>query len=161
MGLRHRSRDDDTIEVSCDGIIKKLLGLITDRPLPRGVVCTSPLPDSAMFIMRNSCQDGDARVPDEVPFTQQAGGTIGIVTTTMRLVANFAYCAISRYINADKLTRRILILLLRIAYYLASTMHIHLHLAAPERTISLSPALPASTSSGYSPTPSTATQKTG
>ena len=44
---------------------------------------------------------------------------------------HFSYCAISRYINPQRLTRRILRLLLRIAHYLVDTIHLHLHLAAP------------------------------
>jgi hypothetical protein len=61
VGLSHRSRDDGTIEISCDSIIKKVHGLIIDRPLARDTVCTSPLPNSAMLFMRNSGQAGDAR----------------------------------------------------------------------------------------------------
>ena len=109
--------------------------LIADRPLPRGTVCTSPLPDNAMLIMRNSGQDGDSLCPDELPFAQTVGGTIGFVSTAVRVDSNFAYCAITRYINLEKLTRRILHLLLRIAHYLVSTMHLHLHLAAPALTV--------------------------
>ena len=135
VGLRHRPRDDGAIEISCDGVIKKLGALIADRPLPRGACCTSPLPDNAMLIMRNSGLDGDTLCPDELPFAQQVGGTIGFVTTAVRLDSNFAYCAISRYINLERLTRRILHLLLRIAHYLVSTMHLHLYLAAPSLTV--------------------------
>jgi hypothetical protein len=66
---------------------QKLQGLIADRPLPRAAVCTSPLPDNAMLIMRNSGLNDDVRVPDEVPFAQQVGGTIGFITTAVRLEA--------------------------------------------------------------------------
>ena len=88
-----------------------------------------------MLLLRNSGHAGDPHIPEEVPFAQQVGGTIGFVTTAVRADSNFAYCAISRYLNAAKLTRKVLQLLLRIAHYLVATMHLHLHLAAPELTI--------------------------
>ncbi len=137
VGLRHRPRDDGTIEISCDGIIKKLHGLIADRPLAHGTVCTSPLPDKAMFLLRNSRHAGDPHIPDEAPFAQQVGGTIGFIT----IAVPYAPTPTSPTPpSPDTSTRpsspgRPSIYFLRIAHYLVFTMHLHLHLAAPERTI--------------------------
>ena len=133
VGLRHHPRADGTIEISCDGVIKSLHKLIIDRPLPKGYTCSSPLPDDAMRILRTSGGDDDPPIPEELPFARQVGGTIGFITTAVRVDANFSDCAISRYINPQRLTRRVLRLLLRIADYLASTASLHLHLAAPAR----------------------------
>ncbi len=72
---------------------------------------------------------------DELPFARKVGGTVGVITTAVCVESNFAYCAISRYITPERLTRRIVCLLLRIAQYLASTISLHLHIAVPAREV--------------------------
>ena len=134
VGYRHHVLPNGTIEVSCDGVIKNLKQLLVDYPLPVGMTCDSPLPEDAMRRLRDSGTGSDVLIPEALPFAQKVGGTVGFITQAVRCDSYFGYSALARYINERKLTRSVLRLLLRVAHYLVSTMHLHLYLAAPGLT---------------------------
>ncbi len=60
-------------------------------------------------------------------------GCVGFIVVTVRCDAYFAFCVLSRYVNERRLTALVGRLVLRLAHYLVATMHLHLHLAPPER----------------------------
>ena len=62
-------------------------------------------------------------------------GAVGFITTTVRVASNFGYCALSRYVNARRCTLYVVKLVLRLGLYLVRTINLHLHAAAPARTL--------------------------
>ena len=132
-GLRHHPTEHGTIAVSCEGVIKRLEALIAPWPLPPHVTCDSPMSESALRSLRDCPSAADPVDLAHLVPMRSILGCVGFIVVTVRCDAYFAFCVLSRYVNERRLTKLVGRFVLRLAHYLVATIHLHLHLAPPER----------------------------
>jgi hypothetical protein len=132
-GLRHHPTEHDTIAVSCEGVIKRLGALIAPWPLPPHVTCGSSMSATALRALRDSPLATDPVDLTHLIPMRRILGCVGFIVVTVRCDAYFAYCVLSRYVNDRRMAALVQRLVLRLAHYIVATIHLHLHLAPPER----------------------------
>ena len=88
---------------------------------------------TALQSLRDTPSDTDPLDLTLLPPMRRILGCVGFIVVTVRCDAYFAYCVLSRYVNDRRMTAGVSRLVLRLAHYLVATIHLHLHLASPER----------------------------
>ena len=132
-GLRHHPTGHGSIAVSCDGVIKRLGALLAPWPMPPHTTCDSPMAATALGKLRESPSAADPLDLADLAPMRSILGCVGFIVVTVRCDAYFAFCVLSRYVNERRLTKMVGRLVLRLAHYLVATIHLHLHLAPPDR----------------------------
>ena len=89
--------------------------------------------ESALRSLRDSPSDADPIDLAHLVPMRSILGCVGFIVVTVRCGAYFAFCVLSRYVNERRLTKLVGRFVLRLAHYLVATIHLHLHLAPPER----------------------------
>ena len=89
--------------------------------------------ETALRALRESPSEADPLDLTHLAPMRSILGCIGFIVVTVQCDAYFAFCVLSRYVNDRRLTKLAGRLVLRLAHYLVATIHLHLHLASPER----------------------------
>jgi hypothetical protein len=139
-GIRHHRSGLTTMELSCEGVIKRLIPLLSIYPQSASSP-PFPLPENALRLLNAedvARQEGQALSPIQDPAllqrAQQILGTIGFAASTARPDVNFAYSVLARYVNSLRFTSLVERLVIRIARYLISTIDLHLTIDTPQLT---------------------------
>jgi len=134
-GLRHHRVGPSMTEISCMGVLKRLVPLVANYATPSYYEC--PLPEDAIRKLRECDEQVDeAHRPADIDLktAQQILGTVGFAATTCRPDVCFAYHLLSRYVNPERFRPRVMTYLLRVAHYLLSTLDLHLCIDTPQLT---------------------------
>jgi len=134
-GLCHHRLGPSRTEVSCVGVLRRLIPLVAPYPPPSHHDC--PLPEDAIRQLRNTESDATPRADmseSDLKVAQKILGTIGFAATTCRPDVCFAYYILSRYINPARFCPRVWSYLLRVAHYLLSTLDLKLCIDTPQLT---------------------------
>ena len=131
-GLRHHVLLDGSVQVSCLGVVRALAPLVAGHPPTRGNKHDIPMTRESPLQLREA--DGvEPIVPERLPEAQRLAGTIGFVVSSSRPDAYFAYVVVAKYVNAQRLTARVLACLVRLARYLLATESLCLTLCPAQR----------------------------
>jgi len=123
-GLRHHVLDDGSVQVSCVGVIRALVPLVLAHVLPRAGMDDTPMSRDMPLQLRMAPESSHAsdRVDEELLSAAQVlAGTIDFVAASSRPDVYFAYVVTARYVNAQRITKRVFSSLIRIARYLINT----------------------------------------
>jgi len=139
-GLRHHRVSDTRTEVSCEGVIRRLIPLLASFP-PADGAYEAPLPEDAIRRLRQdeaveaSIRQGRLLPPADLRLGQRILGTVGFASSSCRPDLCFAYHLLSRYVCAERFTPVVQRLLLRVARYLVSTIDLRLTIDTPPLTV--------------------------
>ena len=134
--LRHHVLADGSIQVSCVGVIRALIPLVAPHPLSRAQMDVTPMARDMPLALRMAAESTHASDQVEAALlapAQVLAGTIGFVAASSRPDVYFAYVVTARYVNAQRITKRVFGCLVRIARYLISTVDMALTLRPSER----------------------------
>jgi hypothetical protein len=132
-GLRHSHEFKTfTTRISCEGVIRRLEKLLVKHPLGTDA-CDWPLAAVAPFRLKEGPTPANPLTPELVDEAAPLLGTIGFVTGLTRPDAHFAYCLLSRYASAARLTNFAFRCIVRLGHYLVATRSLHLALTTPRR----------------------------
>ena len=130
-GLRHTVVGPYTTTISCGGVIRRLRVLLTDHPLVGSESSRWPLAAMAPRVLLEGPTALRPLVPHLVSVAAPILGTVGFVVSVARPDAYFAYCLLSRYASASRLTEYCFRCIVRLGHYLVGTGDLHLHLTTP------------------------------
>ena len=154
-GLRHHQISATRTEISCEGVIRRLIPLLVVFP-PAGYVSESPLPVDAVRKLRDDefPPEGAAGPmllgESDLRLAQQMLGTVGFAATTCRPDVCFAYHLLARYVCSVRFTALVQRLLVRTARYLVLTVDLRLTVDTPLLTRRMPPGQPEATGSSSS-----------
>jgi hypothetical protein len=133
-GLRHVRVDKLTTAISCEGVILRLGALLHELPALKGEKVDWPLPATALRTLAEGPTEASPLVPHLADVAAPILGTIGFVAGMARPDAYFAFCVLSRYVGAARLTQYVFRRIVCLGHYLVRTRHLHLHITTPPLT---------------------------
>ena len=133
-GLRHTRIDALTTSVSCEGVIRKLGPLLESLPLLSNEKCDWPLPMLAPRTLEAGPSATNPLAPHLAEVAAPILGTIGFVAGMARPDAYFAFCVLSRYAGAARITTYAFRRIVCLGHYLLRTIGLHLRLTTPPLT---------------------------
>jgi len=130
-GLRHVRIDSLTTAISCEGVILRLRALLLELPPEKGEKVDWPLPATALRTLAAGPSELYPLAPHLVDIAAPILGTVGFVAGMARPDAYFAFCVLSRYAGAARLTSYVFRRIVCLGHYLVRTRHLHLHITTP------------------------------
>ena len=106
--------------------MQNLAGLMADCPLPRGMVDTHPLGTDGFAQLDAPVSATNPVIVELLEKAQRITGTVAFIVLKVRVGDSFAFCALSRYVNAKGLTAVVWRELRRMAHHLLATQDIPL-----------------------------------
>jgi hypothetical protein len=138
-GLCHHVLSTTRTEISCAGVIMRLVPILARHP-PLAYVVECPLPSDAVRVLRaQESLDyggfvGEVLAEEHLKEGQQILGTVGFAATSCRPDVCFAYHLLSRYVCPLRYTTLVRKYLLRVAHYLVETIALKLTIDTPPLT---------------------------
>jgi hypothetical protein len=120
-----------TTAISCEGVILRLAALLRDLPPEKAEKVDWPLPAVALRTLAVGPTERCPLVPHLADIAAPILGTIGFVAGMARPDAYFAFCVLSRYAGAARLTKYVFRRIVCLGHYLVRTSHLHLHITTP------------------------------
>ena len=126
MGIRTERTGPRTSQLTCVGVIKSIECLIVDHPSLHGREFTFPVPEDGPRRLRDEeAAQPEVMDPCLISLARSVAGAVGFVATHVRPDVYFAYCVLARYMG-PRLTKYAFKLIIRMAHYLVSAMHMPL-----------------------------------
>ena len=120
-GLRHHSRPDGAVEISCRGVLRNLELALAPFPMRAGTPCDTPMGTTTMHHLIVERGDTALLRPDLVAPSQKLLGIISFVVMHVRPDSYFSCNFLAGFANPRNTTKRAFDAIVRVGWYLIST----------------------------------------